>query len=89
MQTVFHNVLDLLEAVPETRGNDHLLYVKYLEVVEKVRFNRNNFIKYQQSFEGISRARRKVQELYPELTAKYVQEKRMDNQEQYSKFYRW
>ena len=72
MQTVLDNVRDLLETIPETRFNDHLLYVNYLEVYYKVLFTRENFIKFKQSFEGISRARRKIQEIYPELTLEHA-----------------
>lgn len=88
MQTVLDNVRDLLETIPETRFNDHLLYVHYLETYYKVPFTRENFIKFKQSFEGISRARRKIQEAYPDLTVEYYLNVRMGKQEEFFKLFK-
>ena len=87
MKTIQNNVEMLLRNKPDTRKNDHLMYVQYMEDIIQVPFTRENFLKYLQSFEGISRARRKVQELNPELVDKVTQEKREEKQGEYVAFY--
>jgi hypothetical protein len=84
---IVDNVQYILEKYPETRGNDHLLYVKYIEEIHKCPFNKESFIKYQQSFEGISRARRRVQENHSELVDEVVSAKRREMEQQYIDYY--
>lgn len=58
-------VKELLEEYPETRNNDNLLYVKYIEEYHYVDFNKNTFIKYKDyglpSYKTVERCRRDIQ----------------------------
>lgn len=58
-------VEEILEVYPETRENDNLLYVKYIEEYHYVDFNRDTFVNYEQyglpSYKTVERARRKIQ----------------------------
>lgn len=58
-------VEEILEFYPETRENDNLLYVKYIEEYHYVDFNRDIFVSYEQyglpSYKTVERARRKIQ----------------------------
>lgn len=58
-------VEEILEFYPETRENDNLLYVKYIEEYHYVDFNRDTFVSYEQyglpSYKTVERARRKIQ----------------------------
>lgn len=68
-KTIKRNVQLILEKFPKTRSSDHLLYVYYIEKILRTPLTRKSFIRYKQSFEGISRARRKVQQENPDLKA--------------------
>lgn len=69
------NVIRLLKKIPETRGNDMILFYEYclsnwIRDTEMYRvFKDTSFRKAKNIpvFESISRARRKAQEKYPEL----------------------
>lgn len=69
--TLQDQVRNILEIYPITRGSDEKLYAVYLtDKVGAVSVQHffNNFSKYNvASFETVSRARRKVQEMYPRL----------------------
>jgi len=80
-------VKTILTDYPETQSNDHLLYVLFMKEIMNVSFDENNFIKYQQSFEGISRARRRLQEKIPELQDKITKAKREIVEKEYEEFY--
>ena len=58
-------VREILEIYPETRENDNLLYVKYVEEYHYVDFSKDVFINYEQyglpSYKTVERARRKIQ----------------------------
>lgn len=58
-------VKEILELYPETRENDNLLYVTYVEEYHYVDFKKDTFINYEQyglpSFKTVERARRKIQ----------------------------
>lgn len=58
-------VKELLETYPQTRNNDNLLYVKYIEEYYYTEFNRETFVNYEQrglpSYKSIERTRRKIQ----------------------------
>lgn len=58
-------VKEILEYYPNTRENDNLLYVTYLEQYHYIEFNKDTFINYEEhglpSFKSIERARRKIQ----------------------------
>lgn len=74
-------VRHILEERPETRDDDHLLYLRVLEIVSDYdecmdidSLSVSNFFLHFNdlhlpSYETISRARRKVQEKHPELRA--------------------
>jgi len=77
----------LLINYPETQSNDHLLYTYFMEKILDAQFTKENFIKYQQSFESISRTRRRLQEKYPELQDKITKAKREIMEQEYESFY--
>lgn len=58
-------VKEILEYYPETRENDNLLYVIYLEQYHYIEFNRENYINAEElqlpSFKTIERNRRYIQ----------------------------
>ncbi len=58
-------VKEILEYYPETRENDNLLYVTYLEQYHYIEFNRENYINAEElqlpSFKTIERNRRHIQ----------------------------
>jgi len=82
-------VKDILEMYPSTRSNDHELYILFFENEFNSPFTKESFLKFMQSFESVSRARRKVQENFPELkdedTAKIRSEMEEIYRETYSK----
>ena len=65
IKTVEIRVKELLENVPETRNNDELLYVTYLETYHYINFNKNVFVNYKEyglpSFKTVERIRRDMQ----------------------------
>lgn len=72
-------VKQLLEKYPDLRDSDDRLYVNLIVLADPVLRNPNTTANYflslmskgeYPSFESISRARRKVQELHPELRGK-------------------
>jgi len=77
----------LLINYPETQSNDHLLYTLFMEKILDAQFTKENFIKYQQSFESISRTRRRLQEKFPELQDKITKAKREIAEREYESFY--
>ena len=58
-------VREILENYPNTRENDNLLYVTYLEEYHYIEFSKDKFVNYKEyglpSFKSIERARRKIQ----------------------------
>lgn len=58
-------VKEILQEYPETRENDNLLYVKYIEEYHYIEFNKNTFVHYEEyglpSFKSIERSRRRIQ----------------------------
>lgn len=65
IKTVEIRVKELLENIPETRNNDELLYVTYLETYHYIDFSKNVFVNYKEyglpSFKTIERVRRDMQ----------------------------
>jgi hypothetical protein len=86
-ETIEERVQHLLETYPSTRESDHALYIKYFKQYIHNEFNEINFIQAAQSFEGLSRARRRVQEKYPELTDEATVIKRTELEQQYKDYY--
>lgn len=81
-------VKELLEQYPETRNNDNLLYVKYLEEYHYVEFNKNTFVNYEKyglpSYKTIERNRRKIQnEQNYYKPSKEVETKRKEAEQEY------
>lgn len=94
MRTIMEEVEEILVKDPRARNSDEFLYGMYLNskgvgLVSVVTFN-INFAKYNvASFGTVSRARRKIQELRPELQAsKEVQEMRNELQGSFFDFAR-
>lgn len=87
LKTIENQVQYLLEEYPSTRQSDHDLYVQYFETFLHKEFTKENFINQSQSFEGISRARRRVQEQYPELKDEVTAIKRADMELKYQEYY--
>lgn len=86
-------VKGIMEAHPKTRDDDFLLYAYVLNKFGQSKnipfWDMAALVKMSQlpSMESIGRARRKVQELYPELQAeKKILEARTNNQEEYIEF---
>lgn len=94
-------VKEILEYIPSTRDDDYLLWLKVLEITATaVEYNAtfahcitlNDFLstaKYSNypHFETVSRARRKIQENYPELRASAeTQAARSELEEQYKEY---
>lgn len=90
----FDLVKSILESVPETRDDDFELIRecskrfgldgwKFAETLTLWRYHKLP------TFEGITRARRKVQEMYPSLRASdKVAEARAEQEREYADFYR-
>lgn len=91
-------VKDILVYYPATRSNDMLLYLKFAETIEsefKTRILSRPFGEVianmeefnLPSFGSVGRARRKLQELHPELRAvEAVQEYRAELEEEYREY---
>jgi len=60
-------VKELLENYPTARMDDHELYCKYYVTYFKDEFNMEKFIQHKLNFESISRIRRRIVNMYPEL----------------------
>ena len=58
-------VKEILENYPNTRENDNLLYVTYIEEYHYIEFSKEKFINYVEyglpSFKSVERARRRIQ----------------------------
>ena len=58
-------VKEILENYPNTRENDNLLYVTYIEEYHYIEFSKEKFINYAEyglpSFKSVERARRRIQ----------------------------
>lgn len=85
-------VKEILEYYPETRDNDNLLYVTYIEEYHYVKFTRETFINYEQyglpAFKTIERVRRdiqNVQNLYK--PSEKVEENRKEAEKTYRENY--
>lgn len=81
-------VKELLEQYPETRNNDNLLYVKYLEEYHYIEFNKNTFVHYEKyglpSFKTVERNRRKIQNEQNYCKAsERIEEKRKEAETEY------
>ena len=87
-------VKELLEQYPETRNNDNLLYVKYLEEYHYVEFNKNTFIHYEKyglpSYKTVERNRRKIQneQNYCKASENMMKKRREAEQEYINNFRR-
>lgn len=86
-------VKEILEVYPNTRENDNLLYVTYLEEYHYIDFNKEIFINYEEyglpSFKSIERARRKIQNgkgIYK--ASEKVEENRKEAECKYREYYR-
>ena len=85
-------VKEILEYYPNTRDNDNMLYVKYLEEYHYIDFNRDTFINYEEkglpSYKSIERARRKIQNEENKFKASEdIEEKRKEAEHEYRKKY--
>ena len=62
---------EILEQFPETRENDHLLYIQYVETYHYQEFNREVFAKYKKleipPFSSIERSGRDLRRKFPNL----------------------
>ena len=93
MLTLQKKVQTILTNVPEARANDKLLYFRLVEEMSpntlgmafgSFLLDRHSTVP---SFESVSRCRRKVQELYPDLRAdKRVTEIRRSKEEEYKEY---
>ena len=86
-------VKEILANYPNTRENDHCLYITYLEEYHYINFNKDNFVNYEQyglpSFKSIERARRKIQNeqcLYK--ASEGVEEGRREAEKEYRENYK-
>ena len=84
---IYDAVKEILISYPETRSNDHLLYIIYFEEILCKSFNRRTFIEQQQSFATIERLRRKVQREFPELRDERTYNKRKDLQDEFYEYF--
>ena len=82
-------VKELLETYPQTRNNDNLLYVKYIEEYYYTEFNRETFVKYEEkglpSYKSIERCRRKIKNEQNVCRATEETEQRRQEAEKYYK----
>lgn len=85
-------VKEILEAYPNTRENDNLLYVTYLKEYHYIDFNEETFINYEQyglpSFKSVERSRRRIQNesgIYK--ASEDIEEKRKEAEHEYRKNY--
>lgn len=95
MQTLFDKVKEILEYIPPTRDNDRYLMIKVWEMdcPEIVRkFNNKPYLDIEKfiydlpvATSSIKRARRKVQELHPELRSKNSRVQSLRRQKQETK----
>lgn len=76
MKTLSARVKGILEKYPQTRNSDDMLYVKIVETYDSNALNRPFFEVMVRMgelsiphYESVSRARRKMQEQHPELSA--------------------
>ena len=67
-----HRVKQILTDHPTSRFDDHELYVKYFTTYFSEEFNIKNFIKHGLNFESISRIRRRIVRMFPELNDNLV-----------------
>ena len=60
-------VKEIMERYPTSRLDDHELFVKYFNTYCASEFSTENFIRHKLNFESISRIRRRVVNMFPEL----------------------
>lgn len=94
MESYYDEVKDIMVKYPSSRDDDYLLYSIYLHMNGYVKSDERFFDVFPKakerglpSYEGITRARRKVQEKEPSLRGKNY-EKRHKEEEEYHDYYR-
>lgn len=81
------NVKTLLEEEPETKGNDKLLIVRYLERFHNAKSIRDILNEDIPSMESITRSRRKLQEKDEYKASRITINNRADNREKFISFF--
>ena len=89
-------VKEILQAYPDTRNSDNLLYIKVCEILNSAALNKPFWIVLANlkdwdlpGFETVRRARQKLQATYPELAGKQsVREQRKRNEADFKEYAR-
>lgn len=93
MKKTYDKVKFLLETIPITRGNDHILYHEYISTFHyehtfEEAFLNNRYLKIP-PYHSVARARREIQRKYPDLRPdEQTKEARLIEETMYYNHYR-